>query len=208
VPIAPSLLVFALLYGGLDSIGGVLGAKLVAFGPFAVEGGMFSFLVLVVLGSATAELHGRAVAERLVRWGFVPLTVSLLLTRGIIALPPAPFWHGQAAFAAILGQSTRMMAAGMIAYLVSQTLNVRIFARLRGQGRGGGGRLWLRAFVAGAISQLVDTGLFITLSFWGVAPIGRILAGQALAKLVLSSIAVPPLVHLLVAIGRRLDSRG
>ena len=40
-------------------IAGVLGNKQVAFGPLAVEAGIFAFLMLVVTSSAVAELHGR-----------------------------------------------------------------------------------------------------------------------------------------------------
>jgi queuosine precursor transporter len=38
-----------------------------------------------------------------------------------------------------------------------------------------------------------------------VFPIGQLLLGQMLAKVVLSIVMVPPLIYLFVAIGRRLD---
>ena len=37
--------------------------KQVALGPLAVEAGIFAFLLLVVLSSAVAELHGRETAK-------------------------------------------------------------------------------------------------------------------------------------------------
>ena len=77
-PMSRSLFAYALLYGGMVCIAGVLGAKQVAIGPLKVEAGIFGFLILVILGSATAELHGRAVADKLVRIGFVPLLVSMV----------------------------------------------------------------------------------------------------------------------------------
>ena len=55
------------------------------------------------------------------------------------------------------------------------------------------------------LSQIVDTLLFITIAFYGVFPIAELLMGQMLAKVVLSIIMVPPLIYLMVAIGRRLD---
>jgi uncharacterized integral membrane protein (TIGR00697 family) len=200
-----SLFVYSVLYGGLACIAGVLGAKLVALGPLAVEGGIFAFLVLVALAGVVAELHGRDTANRLVVYGFLPLIVSMALIRLVIAMPPADFWaEKQAAYAGLLGQTARMMLAGMIAYGVSQTLNVTIFTAMkRNQGR----LLWLRALVASVASQLVDTVLFITIAFWGVEPIELILPGQALAKVILSAVMVPPLIYLLVAVGRRLDAR-
>ena len=206
-----SLFVFSLIYGGLVCIAGVLGTKLASLGtwpvlgPLAVEAGIFAFLILVVLASATAELHGRDMANKLVRYGFIPLILSMLLIQFVIHVPPASFWDKQAAFQEILGQSSRMMLAGLIAYGVSQTLNVYIFSRLATKEGGG---LWLRALVASFLSQIVDTFLFITIAFYGVfESILPILQGQIIAKLVLSTIMVPPLIYLFVALGRRLDSQ-
>ena len=43
------------------------------------------------------------------------------------------------------------------------------------------------------LSQIVDTLIFITVAFYGVFPIGELLLGQMLAKVVLSAVLVPPL---------------
>ena len=204
-----SLFVFTVLYGGMVCIAGVLGAKQVALGPLAVEAGIFPFLLLVVLSSTIAELHGRETANRLVRFGFIPLVTSILLIWLVIQLPTDPGMYEPAkeAFPIILGQSWRLMAAGIVAYGVSQFLNVYIFSRLSRGGEGKGGWLAARAAVASAISQIVDTLIFITISFYGVRPIGDLILGQAAAKVALSLVLVPLLITALVALGRRLDSR-
>src|SRR5690242_21064698 len=84
-----SLFAFAIFYGGMVCIAGVLGNKQVALGPLAVEAGIFAFLLLVVTSSSVAELHGRSTANRLVLLGFVPLITSVLLTLVVLALPPS-----------------------------------------------------------------------------------------------------------------------
>ena len=201
-----SLFVYALVYGGMTCIAGVLGAKQVALGPLKVEAGIFAFLLLVILGSAVAELHGARTAERLVRIGFAPLILSMLLIQLVLALPADPDMYPplRDAFPIVLGQSGRMMLAGLIAYGVSQTLNVLIFARLS---QSAGRLLWLRAMIASAASQVVDTLLFISISFLGERAIGALMVGQMIAKVVLSMVLVPWLVTGLVALGRRLDAR-
>jgi queuosine precursor transporter len=143
-------------------------------------------------------------ANRLVRYGFVPLIVSMvLLTLVIRVVPPAPFWQDQEIFAKLLGQGARMQFAGLISYGTSQTLNVYLFSRLMG---GQGKALILRAWIASLLSQIVDTVIFITISFYGQdLPIGQIMEGQIISKLVLSTIMVPVLVVAFVRLGRRLD---
>jgi len=196
------LFLFVVLYGGMTCIAGVLGAKQVAIGPLAVEAGIFPFLLLVAISSAVAALYGRAEADRLVRFGFVPLITAIVLTWIVLSLPTdeGMFEPAKEAFPIILGQSWRLMAAGIVAYGISMTLNVHVFARL---GRGRKGLLALRGAIASVISQLVDTLIFITIAFYGVRPIGELLLGQSIAKVVLSIVLVPPIIQLLVAFARR-----
>ncbi len=206
-PLSPSLFAFSIFYGGMVCIAGVLGNKQVALGPLAVEAGIFAFLLLVVTSSAVAELHGREVANRLVRIGFVPLIASLLLSIIVLAAPASPEMDParRDAFQLILSGTPRIWLGGIIAYGISQTLNVTIFSALKGSADGR--LLWLRAGVASILSQIVDTLLFVTIAFYGVFPIGELLLGQMLAKVVLSALMVPALIYMFVAIGRRLDEK-
>jgi len=207
-PIPLSLFAFALFYGGMVCIAGVLGNKQVALGPLAVEAGIFAFLLLVVTSSSVAELHGRATANRLVLIGFVPLIVSLLLSLLVLAVPASPEMDPErlAAFETMMSGTPRIWLGGILAYGISTFLNVTIFSRLKASE--GAGLLWLRAAVASVLSQVVDTLIFISVAFYGVFPIGQLILGQMLAKVVLSAVLVPPLVYAFVALGRSLDRRG
>lgn len=213
--ITPSLFLFAIVYGGMVVLAGVLGNKQVALGPLAVEAGIFPFLLLVALSSACSELHGQATANRLVLWGFIPLIGSILLTIIVLLLPAAPAMDPArlSAFETVLGQSPRLMAAGIVSYGTSQFLNVTIFSALRGAPQGGDrpgnasafSIVAVRGAIASALSQVVDTLLFVTIAFYGVFPIAQLLAGQMLAKVVLSVAAIPFVITGLVALGKRLD---
>jgi uncharacterized integral membrane protein (TIGR00697 family) len=112
-----------------------------------------------------------------------------------------------AAFPIVVGQGARMMIAGLISYGTSQTLNVLIFSKLKSN-EGKGRLVWLRGMIASVVSQVIDTVLFISISFYGERPIMALMAGQMATKVVLSIILVPPLITAFVAIGRKLDARG
>jgi uncharacterized integral membrane protein (TIGR00697 family) len=212
-----SLFAFSIFYGGMVCIAGVLGNKQIALGPLsqvgvwlgvgplAVEAGIVAFLLLVVTSSSVAELHGRRIANRLVLVGFVPLIVSILLSIIVRALPASPEMQpaNRDAIQLVLGGTWRIWLGGIVAYGVSQTLNVTIFAALKG--REGSHLLWLRAGAASVLSQIVDTLLFVTIAFAGTFPIGELLVGQMIAKVILSAVLVPPLIYLFVGLGRRLD---
>lgn len=216
-PISRSLFFFSIFYGGMVCIAGVLGNKQVSLGPLsgigpwfglgplAVEAGIFAFLLLVTISSAVAELHGRQIATRLVQIGFLPLIASILLSIVVLAAPAAGDMDPARAqaFALMMGGTPRIWAGGIVAYGISQTLNVTLFAALKG--REGARLLWLRAAVASMLSQIIDTLLFVSIAFYGIFPIGELLLGQMMAKVMLSAIFVPPVIYLLVALGRRLD---
>ncbi len=213
LPMRPALFWFSIFYGGMVCIAGVLGNKQVALGPLAVEAGIFAFLFLVITSSAVAELYGRPVANKLVLIGFVPLVFSMLLTTLVLALPASSEMAPErlAAFDLMMKATPRIWLAGIIAYGISQFLNVTIFTALRGKaadGAGGGTWVWLRGAVASVLSQIVDTFLFITIAFYGIFPIAELLVGQMVAKVALSILMVPILIQLFVALGRRLDARG
>ncbi len=202
--ISRSLFIFSVFYGGMACLAGVLGNKQVALGPMAVEAGIFPFLLLVITSSAVAELHGPARANSLVRLGFIPLIASIVLTLIVLALPASPQMDPARleGFNLVLGQSPRLMAAGIISYGTSQTLNVFVFDRLKNAATG---FVWLRGAVAAVLSQVIDTLLFVTISFYGVFPIAELMAGQMLAKVVLSLVLVPVIIQAMVSLGRKLD---
>ena len=199
-------MLFSLFYGGMVTLAGVLGAKQVTLGPLVVEAGIFPFLTLVGISSGIADLHGKDVADRLVRYGFIPLVGAILMTLFVLQLPTDPGMYEPAkeAFPTILGQSWRMMGAGIISYGTSVTLNVWIFNRLRDSG---GSFAKLRGFIAAALSQIVDTLIFISLSFYMVRPIMDLMVGQMIAKVVLSAVMVPAIIWIVVHYGRKLDSK-
>jgi uncharacterized integral membrane protein (TIGR00697 family) len=169
--------------------------------------GIFAFLLLVVTSRAVAELYGRATANRLVLFGFIPLIVSLLLSVVVLAVPASPDMDPArlTAFETVMGGTPRIWIGGILAYGVSTFLNVTIFSRLKASE--GSRLLWLRAGIASVLSQIVDTLIFITVAFYGVFPIYELVLGQMLAKVVLSALLVPPFVYAFVALGRKLDAR-
>ncbi len=210
--ITRSLLFMLLLYGGMTVVAGVLAFKQVQLWPtgLAVEAGIFAFLVLVVISSTVTQLFGEKLASRIVWWGFVPLGVSSLMMTLVLALPASPEMvefrpEDLAAFEQVHSQLWRVWLAGPAAYLVSLLLNIWIFSRLRGSGEQGTIGLMVRGAIASALSQAIDSVIFITLAFYGEFDITDLLIGQMLAKVVLSLVLVPFLITGAVGFARWLD---
>ncbi|GMN04151.1 queuosine precursor transporter [Erythrobacter sp. MTPC3] len=208
------LFVYLMLYGGMTVLAGVLAYKQVQLVPtdLAVESGIFAFLILVVISSTVSQLYGQKYATRIVWLGFVPLLIASVLMQLVLALPPSvEMVNGRAedlaAFEQVHNTVWRVWAAGPAAYIVSLLLNIWIFSRLRGSGEGTTIGLMIRGAIASALSQAVDSVIFITLAFYGLFPIMDLLIGQVIAKVVLSIVLVPFLITGGVKLAQWLDSK-
>lgn len=209
------LFVYMLLYGGMTVLAGVLAFKQVQLPPtdLAVEAGIFAFLILVVISSTVSQLYGETIAKRIVWWGFVPLGISAALMQLVMALPPSTEMvqfrpDDLAAFEQVHRATWRVWLAGPAAYLTSLLLNIWLFSKLRGSGDSGTLGLMVRGAIASALSQAVDSVIFITLAFYGEFDISNLIVGQILAKVALSLVLVPFLITGGVALARWLDTRG
>ncbi len=101
-----------------------------------------------------------------------------------------------------------MWLAGPAAYITSLLLNIWIFDRLRGPGEETTIGLMVRGAIASALSQAVDSVIFVTLAFYGEFDITDLMLGQVLAKVVLSPVLVPFLITFGVRAARWLDDQG
>ena len=152
-----------------------------------VPAAAFAYAVTFFASDCYAELYGRRDATRLVNVAFAMNFVLL----GLVWLAiEAPIFVGspvdQSPFASVLGSSTGVVAGSMLAYLVSQNLDVFTFHWLRD--RTDGRLLWLRNVGSTATSQFLDTVIFITVAFivfqgMSLGDAVALIVGQYLVKL-------------------------
>ena len=215
VPSFPmGMFVYIILYGGMTVLAGVVAFKQVQLWPtpLAVEAGIFPFLLLVVITSTIAQLYGKQLANRLIWVGFLPLALSAALIYLVLSLPASREMlefrmEDLAAFERVLGQTPRILMAGPAAYITSLLLNVWIFSKLAGSGEATTVGLMIRGAIASALSQAVDSVIFITLAFYGEFDITDLLIGQVLAKVTLSIVLVPFLITFGVRLAKWLDAK-
>ncbi|MBE3555214.1 MAG: queuosine precursor transporter [Thermicanus sp.] len=156
-----------------------------------------------ILADTIAEVWGKEIARRTVWTGLsVNFVISLLLTMAVY-FPPAPFYEHQTEFELILGGVPRIVIASLIAYTISQNLDVWMFLTLRKKTKGK--HLWLRNNASTMASQLIDTIIFSFVAFWGqmsVFHILQIIMTEYTIKILLSIFGTP-LTYGLVAWARR-----
>lgn len=146
-----------------------------------------------LLTDALGEIYGKNTAKRAVLSGFVANIFAVPLIYIVTKIPPASF---NAEFASMFNEVFKLVPqiifASMLAYLVSQLHDVYIYHWYRKKTKGR--YMWLRNNASTAVSQLIDSTIFITIAFYGVFPadvIKSMIIYQWIAKIVIAIIDTP-----------------
>lgn len=186
-------------------VSNLIGPKICAIGPFRISGAQLLFPITYIFGDIFTEVYGYAASRRAIWSGF--FASALLSVMGIIAvaLPPAPDWQGQQAFAFVFGFVPRMVVASLIAYWCGEFANSFVMARMKVST--GGRHLWMRTIGSTVVGQAVDTAVVMVLAFGGtLAPslIANLIVSGYLGK-VLYEAAATPLTYLVVNTLKRIE---
>ncbi len=177
------LLILLTLFIGFFVTAEMLGAKLFHFtlfglspqslglkdAEFVATTGILAFPLTFILTDVINEYFGKRIVRQ---FTFLALGVNAILqlvVQAAIRVPARSFTPGvsdeqmQSAYTLALGQTWTIVLASMIAFLIGQWLDVRVFAFLRR--RTGGRLLWLRSQGSTVVSQLIDSFVVILLAF-------------------------------------------
>jgi queuosine precursor transporter len=147
----------------LSNIGAV---KLIDFGGFITDGGLFLFPLVYIVGDVLSEVYGFKAARKAILLGFA-MSILAAVTFWLVQIsPPADDWGNQEAFESVLGFVPRIVLASVIAYLVGQLLNAYVLVKIKERTKEK--KLWARLIGSTAVGQFADTLVFGTIAFYGV----------------------------------------
>ena len=126
-----------------------------------------------VMTDIVNEYYGPKAVRRISFVAVGLILYAFLMFYMAMAVPPADFWYGTGAkdgvpdmskaFNAIFGQGMWIIAGSLIAFLVSQIVDVTIFHRIKKVT--GNKKVWLRATGSTLVSQLVDSFIVLFIAF-------------------------------------------
>lgn len=131
-----------------------------------------------VITDIVNEYYGPKAVRRISFTAIGLISYAFLMYFLAIGAPPADFWitsnqaNGisdmQQSFRVIYGQGMRIIIGSLVAFLVSQLVDVYVFHRIKRIT--GDKRIWLRATGSTVVSQLVDSYIVLFIAFSGVFP--------------------------------------
>ena len=170
------------------------------FGTVTFMAGVLFFPISYIFGDVLTEVYGYARDRRVVWAGFGALAFASFMAAVVVNLPPAEFWRDkQPAVEAIFGNTPRIIAASVIAFLCGTFVNSFVLAKMKiwTEGRW----LWSRVIGSTLCGELVDSVLFYSIAFLGLWP-GSQLIEVMFTQYVLKSaweVVMTPLTYRVIA---------
>ena len=146
-------------------MGEMIGGKLIQFGPFVMSIGVIPWPVVFLSTDLINEYFGRRGVRQLTLLTATLICYAFLILYLAMQVHAAGFSPvSDEQFSAVFGQSMWIIVGSLVAFLVSQLVDVFVFWLLRK--RTGGKMLWLRSTGSTAVSQIIDTFVILGIAFW------------------------------------------
>lgn len=161
----------------LERLLGVNPANLTIFGQpnlsFNLSCGVLLWPLEFIITDVVNEYYGPKAVKRISYIAVALISYAFFIFYLAIKFPPADFWRGSGseshipdmndAFTSIFGQGMWIIVASIIAFLVSQLVDVTIFHKIKKVT--GEKKVWLRATGSTVVSQLVDSFIVVFIAF-------------------------------------------
>jgi queuosine precursor transporter len=143
---------------------------------FVLTCGVLLWPLEFVITDIVNEFYGPKAVRRISITAVILISYAFLMYFLAIGMPPADVWIAssskqgveniQTSFNAIFGQNMRIIIGSLVAFLVSQIVDVSVFHSIKR--RTGNKHLWLRATGSTLVSQLVDSYIVLFIAFSSV----------------------------------------
>ena len=162
-------LVFVILAGIFITnavVAELIGGKLIQIGPFVMSIGILPWPIVFLTTDLINEYFGEKGVKKLsiitaclIAYAFIILLLAITIpaAKGISPVNDSQFY-------AVFGQSMWIIAGSIIAFLISQLIDVTVFWFFKN--KTGERKIWLRTTGSTVISQLFDSFIVLGIAFW------------------------------------------
>jgi len=182
----------------------ITGSKIVHIGiNFPFSNIVFSIFTYPIV-DCICELWGKQVARQTLWFALGSQFLIAMLIQLSIFVPEAPFWPLQHEYQTVLSVSGNIIIASILAFSVSQILDIAIYQKIKNLSKGKW--LWLRSNLSTYLGQAVDSVIFVMIVFYSSHDKLHILTGSIIVKIILSFLMTPIVYFIVIATNRYLES--
>ena len=156
-------------------ISNIITAKQVLL-PFGITmtGAVFIFPITYILSDLFSEVYGYRWSRITCYLAFAMNLLMVLLFSLVIVTPAPDYWTNQEAFQTVLGSTPRVLAASLLAFILGDMVNDKVFRRMKEKHPNELKGFGWRAILSSLAGELVDSLIFLPLAFLGQMPIATL----------------------------------
>lgn len=161
----------------LEKVFGLSPADITLFGQsglsFTLTCGVLLWPLEFIITDIVNEYYGPKAVRRISYTAVILISYAFIMFYVSMSAPPAGWWVAskadkgipdmQAAYSGIFGQGMWIIAGSLVAFMVSQLVDVFVFHKIKKVT--GDKKIWLRATGSTLVSQLIDSFVVLTIAF-------------------------------------------
>lgn len=141
--------------------------------PFGITmtGAIIIFPITYILSDVFSEVYGYKWSRVTCYFAFSMNLLMVLVFSFVIKTPAPSYWTNQEAFATVLGSTPRVMGASLLAYVIGDFVNDRVFRKMKAKHSNELTGFSWRAIVSSFFGELCDSLVFLPIAFLGQMPL-------------------------------------
>ncbi len=180
--------------------------------PFGAStvGSVILFPLTYVLSDIFSEVYGYKWSRVTCYMAFAMNVFMVLMFELLLALHFPDSFTSQSAFEAVLGSVPRITAASLIAFVIGDFSNDRVFRAMKKHHLNENKGFAVRAILSSIVGECTDCLVFLPLAFIGTLPFKTLVSmgiAQILVKIVLESVLLPVTTVTVKAVQRAEEQR-
>lgn len=152
-------------------ISNILAAKQFSlFGNITMTCAVMIFPVTYILSDVFSEVYGYTWSRITCYTAFLANILMVLFFQLSILTPAPDYWLNQEAYSTVLGSVPRVLAGSLLAFILGDFVNDKIFSKMKKKHAGELNGFKTRAVISSFAGEVVDSSIFLPIAFIGLMP--------------------------------------
>jgi hypothetical protein len=196
-------IILSSLFISIIIISNIIAGKLINIGPFVLTLSILIYPLSFTIANIINEIYGAKTSKKIIKAGFISSALLVLISLITVYSSPSPIFKFNEAYKIVFGAAPRIIFASFLSYFASQNANIWIFDSLKSYFKDK--NLFFRNIISMIFTQLIDSIIFVLISFFGLYELQiliNMVFSQYLVKLLIS-ILNSPLISITVKMLRK-----
>lgn len=168
------LTLFSMCYLSIMFANAILTNRYVGYDSYFILGGTLTSPLIFMLDNIIAEIYGYKITRNLILFGYIMLSLFVLICQVIISMPFPSFFKYNSIYSHLLGSSLlRIDISGFTAYLIANLLNAYIIVRWKAIVKGR--YFWLRSLGSSTFAAAIYSVIAIISMEINLIPLGSVI---------------------------------